>query len=500
MSASLIQTTLLAIFFFLLTTTGASPSSRRPPNVVFILVDDLRHDTLGFTGHPFVETPHIDQLAQTGVVFENAFVTTSLCSPSRASFLTGQYMHRHGVIDNETELRSDAPTFPALLQKGGYTTAFIGKWHMGGASDEPRPGFDHWVSFRGQGSYSPEGQMLNVDGRRVAQEQYMTDALTGYAIDWLNERDPSRPWLLYLSHKAVHGPYDPPPRHRGRYTEAQWNPPDSATADHSPDHPKPMWVRNQRNSWHGIDFPYHGAYGLSIESMVKGYAEMIFGIDESVGRIMQTLHAKGLHENTLVIFTSDGGHLWGEHGLIDKRSAYEASIRIPLVAWGPSITSTPRHTDALVRNIDVAPTLLELAGQPVPPEMQGRGFLDQLTGDAGSSTSAALLYEYYWEPAFPQTPTMFALRDSRFKLIQYHGVWDMDELYDLEADPGEVRNLVFDRDHQERVDSMRQRLLDLLDEAGGRQIPVGVKRNHGNSLRRADGAPRAEFPDRWVRD
>lgn len=494
-SAILVQATLTII---LGEPVRANSASSRP-NIVFVLIDDLRHDTFGFMNHPFVETPHIDALAGKGMRFENAFVTTSLCSPSRASFLTGQYMHNHKVVDNADRMPSGTVTFAQLLQQADYETAFIGKWHMGGSSDAPRAGFDHWVSFRGQGTYQPEGRKLNVNGQLVDRKTYMTDELTDYAVEWLGKQSGEEPFLLYLSHKGVHGLYDPAPRHRDRYRDVEVTSPATMERSDQDDAGKPMWVHDQRNSWHGVEFPYHGRSGQTVTEMYKHYCEMILSIDDSLGRVMDTLRSLGLEDDTLVIFTSDGGHLWGEHGLIDKRCAYEESIRIPLLMSFPRMVPAASSCKAIVANIDIAPTLLELAGVDPPDSMDGASLLGILRGQpTPDSWRKHLLYEYYWEPAFPQTPTTFALRGNRFKFIQYHGIWDTDELYDVENDPAETKNLIRDPKHRERVAAFRADLFDQLRDTGGGAIPLGFKRNHGSNQRRADGTPRSEFPEHMI--
>ena len=478
--------------------SGAEKSATRP-NIVFILIDDLRYDTFGFMGHSFVETPHIDALAKGGLQFTNAFVTASLCSPSRASFLTGRYMHNHKVVDNADRMPKGTVTFPQLLQKADYETAFIGKWHMGGSSAAPRAGFDHWVSFPGQSTYAPGKHTLNINGKLVPRRKYMTDELTDYAVDWLDERKSDEPFLLYFSHKGVHGLYDPAERHRDRYKDKKVVPP--ASMANTPENyaGKPMWVKDQRNSWHGVEFPYYGRSKQSLTEMYRHYCEMILSIDDSVGRVMQSLKERGVDQNTLVLFTSDGGHFWGEHGLIDKRCAYEESIRIPLLAYGPSLIKAGTKCDAVVANIDVAPTLLKLAGLTVPESIDGQSFSNLLKDpSATDSWRKNLLYEYYWEPQFPQTPTMFCLRGSRFKLIQYHGIWDTDELYDIINDPRETRNLIGEPTQQKRVAEMRMQLYQQLKETGGLAIPLGFKRNHGSNQRSATGSKRAKFPDELI--
>ncbi|MCH1439305.1 MAG: sulfatase [Rubripirellula sp.] len=491
---------ILIIFSFGIQLKSNATETNICPNIVFILIDDLRHDTFGHAGHPFIQTPHIDQLAWGGLRFTNAFVTTSLCSPSRATFLTGKYMHNHKVVDNSSLMKKQEQTFPQKLKEADYRTAFIGKWHMGGSSDAARPGFDHWVSFRGQGTYQPEGQFLNINGKRVPQTKYMTDELTNHATQWLSSQTPEHPFMLYLSHKGVHGLYDPAPRHLNQYENASYSRP--ATMANTPENNsgKPMWVQDQRNSWHGVEFPYHGRAKQSIDEMYRHYCEMILSIDDSVGRILETLQTKGISEKTLVLFTSDGGHLWGEHGLIDKRCAYEESIRIPLLAYWPSKIAPKTRSDALVANIDIAPTLLELANLAIPASMDGNSLVPLLR-EANSPQwgRKSLLYEYYWEPAFPQTPTTFALRNKQYKLIQYHGLWDTDELYDVGNDPTETINLINDPDQTQRIAAMRKELHRRLSQSSGLSIPLGIKRNHGSNLRNSQGSRRAEFPNAIIR-
>ncbi|MDC0295494.1 sulfatase [bacterium] len=484
----------IALLFVSLISTQVIAATQRP-NIVLILVDDLRHDVFGFMGHPFIETPHIDALARGGQVFDNAFVTTSLCSPSRASFLTGRYMHNHRVVNNSDLMRAGTVTFPQLLQTSGYKTAFIGKWHMGGTSDSPRPGFDHWVSFRGQGKYFPAGQKLNINGKLLPQTGYMTDELTEHSVKWISSNDQKSPFMLYLSHKGVHGLYDPAKRHLNRYQNkpAPQQQTDAKTSTVDAEE-KPMWVHDQRNSWHGVEHAYHGRSGQTIDEMYRHYCEMVLSIDDSLGKLIEQLKKSNAYENTLILFTSDGGHLWGEHGLIDKRCAYEPSIRIPLIAHWPTTITPGTRCDAIVANIDIAPTLAELAGIKSPIHADGTSFLPHLKDPATPSNRSNLLYEYYWEPAFPHTPTTFALRDQRYKLIQYHGIWDTDELYDLHRDPGETTNLILQPEHAERVTEMRVKLYDELSKTGGLLIPLGFKRNHGANRRNPNGSLRSRFP------
>jgi N-acetylglucosamine-6-sulfatase len=472
----------------------------KPRNVIFVLVDDLRYDAMGFLGHPFLKTPHIDALARGGANFRNAFVTTSLCSPSRASILTGQFMHNHRVVDNNNLAPAGTVFFPQYLRQSGYDTAFVGKWHMGGGSDAPRPGFDYWVSFRGQGRYLPMGprSTLNVNGKSVPQKGYITDELTDYALEWLGQRPGGKPFFLYLSHKAVHAEFLPAERHKNMYADAEVPEPATQADTEANYRGKPMWVKNQRNSWHGVDFPYHSS--LDIKEYYRNYCRTLMAVDDSLGRVMKLLKQKGLAHETLVIFMGDNGFLFGEHGLIDKRNAYEESMRVPLVAHCPSLLKAGASVEGVVANIDIAPTILELGGLQTPANMDGRSFLKLATGElARDQWRDYLLYEYYWEWNFPHTLTMFALRGDRFKFIQYHGIWDTDELYDLRADPQETTNLINDPEHQSSVRRLRAALNQELKARGAMQVPFGGKRGPGANLRRAGGSKAAAFPDNVLR-
>ena len=283
-------------------------------------------------GHPYLQTPHLDRLARGGVHCRNAFVTTSLCSPSRASILTGLYAHAHGVVDNYNPVRTDLVFFPQLLQRAGYETAFFGKWHMG-ETDSPQRGFDHWVAFKGQGNYWADGQGTtrvvpqsssegyNVNGQRIPQRGYITDELTDFTLDWLKARKSGKPFFAYLSHKAVHSDFVAADRHQGRYAGKTFVPP--KTFADTPENylNKPMWVRNQRNSRHGVDFGYN-LPDFDLQTHHRRYCETLLAVDDSVGRLTQWLAERKLLDSTLVVYMGDNGFHFGEHGLIDKRTAY----------------------------------------------------------------------------------------------------------------------------------------------------------------------------------
>jgi N-acetylglucosamine-6-sulfatase len=484
------------------TLAGASLQLKRrrdakPRNVIFILTDDHRYDALGFLGgQKWIETPVLDSLARDGVHLKNAFVTTSLCSPSRASILTGRYAHTHGIVDNNTAIPAGTHFFPQYLQKAGYKTAFIGKWHMGGESDAPQPGFDRWVSFRGQGSYLPNKNGLNIDGKHVPQKGYITDELTDYALDFLREQKPGHPYFLYLSHKAVHADFIPPDKHKGKYKDREFVFPKSMAKPDEPAQHRPLWTQNQRNSWHGVEYPYHS--DLDIAEYYKRYMETFSGVDDSTGRILDELRARGELDSTLIVYMGDNGFAFGEHGLIDKRTAYEESMRVPLLARCPELFSRGRTVEQVVANIDLMPTFLDAAGLEPPPECDGGSWLPLAQGRQ-TPWRTELLYEYYWERNFPQTPTMHALRGDRYKFIRYHGVWDMDELYDLESDPAELHNLIFSAPHQSIAEDMRARLFQTLEKKGGMHMPIYPDRGGQNRLRNPRASHAADFPEEFYR-
>ncbi|WCM25084.1 sulfatase [Sphingomonas sp. QA11] len=465
----------------------------RPRNILVVLTDDHRFDAMGFMKtQSFGETPTLDRLAREGVHFRNAFVTTALCSPSRASIFTGLYAHQHKVVDNNHPIPPGLTYYPEYLQAAGYETAFIGKWHMGAETDTPQPGFDRWVSFKGQGSYWPTEDGLNVDGRHVPQRGYITDELTDYALDWIGKRDRKRPWMMHLAHKAVHSEFIPAPRHAGRYAKETFRYPETM----KPGTPgRPMWVENQRNSWHGVDYPYHGT--LDVADYYKRYMETLLAVDEGLARIMDLLHQRGELDDTLILYMGDNGFQFGEHGLIDKRAAYEESMRVPLLARCPALFG-PGTVDQVVANIDVAPTMLAVAGLEAPASMAGANALPLAQGRT-IPWRTELLYEYYWERNFPQTPTVHALREDRYKYMHFHGIWDIDELYDLQADPGEADNLLARPGHEALAERMSKKLFARLEESGGMQIPLSPDSGERNDLRDPKGPKGAPFPDSFLR-
>ena len=475
--------------FALLASPAAVAGLPRQPNVLFILCDDLRPDALGCYGSRHVQTPRIDALAAAGVRFAHAFCTTSLCSPSRASILTGLYAHRHGVRDNFTELAPTLPHWPARLRDQGYTTAYVGKWHMGEENDAPRPGFDWFVSHAGQGKYF--GTEWNVDGeRRESPPGYYTTVVTDYALDWLASRPAGRPWALCIGHKAPHSFYVPEPKHEHAFDDVRIAYPESAFRLEG----KPDWIRRRLTTWHGVygplfewrkRFPDTTAEGVKdFENMVHAYWGTVLSVDESVGRLVDFLGTAGRLDDTLVVFMGDNGLLEGEHGMVDKRTMHEPSIRIPLIVRGPGVPAG-RVVERQVLTVDVAPSLLDACGAPALADIDGRSWAG-LVGGGDPDWRSEWLYEYDYERQFPYTPNIRGIRTDRWKFIRYpHGDGTPDrhlpELYDLAADPGELVNRAADPARAAARADLERRLQALLAAHGlapaGDRMPIdeGIK-------------------------
>ncbi len=461
------------LFFGCVVALDAFPQEK---NIIFIIADDHRYDAMGFMKKiPFLETPGLDRLAAEGMHVKNAFVTTALCSPSRASVLTGMYAHSHTVVDNTAPEPENIVYFPELLQKAGYQTAFFGKWHMGNEGDQPRKGFDHWEGLKGQGEYY--NPSLNINGKRIqfTDSSYIADLLTDHAVDWMDKRNKKKSFFIYLSHKGVHAMFQPAKRHKGKYQAETVPLPPSYNLTASDQYKKnntPEWVKEQRHSWHGVDYMYHGQFDF--ETFYKRYLETLLSVDESVSRVLDYLKENGLEENTLVMYMGDNGFSFGEHGLIDKRHAYEESMRVPMVVRCPSLIKRGSVSEALVQNIDIAPTLLRFAGISVPGSMQGLSFLNILNGKSVRHRDK-IFYEYYWEYHYPQTPTMFAVRTDQYKYIQYYGLWTQNEFYDLKNDPDEMQNLIADPKYSSMTKDFSSEIFNWLESTRGMQIPL--KRN-----------------------
>ena len=492
---------ILVLLLSLLPSTFAAAAQKETnaprPNVVVVLADDMRWDAMGVAGHPYLKTPNIDRLAGEGVRFKNAFCTTSLCSPSRASILSGVYAHTHGVRDNFTEYPADRASIASVLQSAGYQTAYIGKWHMGEENDEKRPGFDYWVSHRGQGKYY--GTEFNIDGERQIKSNYYTQVITDLAVDWL-KRPRTEPFLLMLGHKASHSFYTPEPKYSNSFDQVQIAYPESAFELDG----KPGWIKQRLYTWHGIYgplFEWRKKFPDDRPEAVKDFATMtraywgtIQSIDDSVGRLYSTLQELGQLDNTVIVFMGDNGLMNGEHGMVDKRTMHEPSIRIPLIVRYPGLAPPDRARviDQLVLTIDVAPSIVELCSAPRMKGVQGRSW--KLLVQKGDPVwRKSFLYEYNYEKQFPYTPNVRGIRTDRWKYIHYpHGNGGSDrhkaELYDLKEDPEERHNFIADSSYGGVLRSLKLDLDRLLRETGA-----------GKDIMPRDEGIKTELPEQSIR-
>ena len=459
---------LIAVFFSL---NLFSQKTEKKPNFLFILVDDQPYDAVGFSNrYPFLKTPNIDKLAKEGVNIENFFVTQSICSPSRASFLTGTYPHIHGVNQNNKHVDPDwqnyAP-YSAHLQNSGYETAHIGKIHMAWkrGKEHIRPGFDYWFSFIGQGQYfDPK---VNDNGVEMKLEGYMTDILTDKTIDWLkNKRDPNKPFSLNLWHKAVHERHLPAPRHKNLYKNEDLPTPPYDTHKET-FKGKPEWLRRKTYGfkWNENDKIPDELPEITWPINKQKYMQLLrslIAVDESLGQVIKTLDEMGELENTVIIYSSDNGYFMGEHTFLDKRLAYENSMRVPMIIRYPKLITKNSIVKEQCLNIDIAPTILDLAGVKKPSYMQGESMVKLVSGKKDKSWRKSMLFEYYVDDAWPYAgPNQVAVRTNKYKLIDNFLEDDIDELYDLVNDPGEMKNLINDDNYNNVEKELREESIKL---------------------------------------
>lgn len=459
----------------LLCLTTASLKAAHRPNVLFILCDDLRPYALGCYGAAHVKTPNIDLLAAEGVRFANTFCTTSLCSPSRGSILTGLYAHAHGVTNNFTEYPASLRTFPSTLHDAGYTTAYFGKYHMGEENDEPRPGFDLFVTHKGQGKYFDTEWSIHGKERKVIKGYYTT-VVTDLAMDWLKQQSTDKPWCACIGHKAPHSFYTPESKYQHVFDDVRVPYPN--TAFHLDD--KPAWLKQRLYTWHGIygplfewrkKFPDDRPEAVKdFENMVHGYWGTILSVDDSVARIRVWLEKTGQLDNTIFVFMGDNGLLEGEHGMVDKRTAHEPSLRIPLIVRYPALGKAAKVVTKQVLTIDVAPSLLELCGAPALPNIHGKSFV-KLVREGDPTWRTSWFYHYNYEKQFPYTPNVRAIRTDEWKYIHYpHGDSKPDrhmaELYHLTDDPEETTNLINKPELAPKIAELKAELANLMLATG----------------------------------
>jgi arylsulfatase A-like enzyme len=411
-------------------------AAERKPNFVFLIADDHRWDAMGVVQrehgerarYPWFETPSMDRIAAEGVRFRNAFVTHSICSPGRAGFLTGQYNHINGVMDNSTPFPGNSVTHATLLRDAGYRTAYFGKWHMGNQRG-PRPGFQHSASFINQGIY--QDCPFEINGEKVPTKGWVDDVSTDLAMDWIRQNH-EQPFSIIVGFKSPHnrrGGENLPERLRDLFAGKTTRPtPNCALAAV---YHKPLTEADKGRE-----------RGLSANSVHLDYLRHIKGIDENVGRLLDVLDQLKLAEDTVVVYTSDNGYFLGERGLGDKRALYEEGLRIPFLVRYPRLFPNGKLIDEMVLNLDLAPTFLELAGLPAHPGMQGVSFKDLARGNKPADWRTSFLS--YYRKELGDTPTCRAIRTDDAKLIVYPQRPEWTEVYDLKNDPYELNRLPAD--------------------------------------------------------
>ena len=459
----------------------ASDPAKRPPNIVVFMTDDQRWDALSAAGNAILKTPNMDRIAAAGARFAEAFVTNSLCGPSRASFLTGLYSHAHGYISNADppafgDQKGIEPrtTYVELLRDAGYRTALVGKWHLRGSPAES--GFEHWVIFPWQGTYFDPDMIAN--GAEVRMRGHSCDVVGDQALAYLRAAPEDRPFCLLVHFKAPHRSWEPPPRFADAFAGVEIPVP-RTFEDRLAGRPEAL--RRATNAIADMtDFAQRGVPPTlpreerkrrNLQELVKNYYRVLLAVDENVGRVLDLLAERGLDRDTLLVYTSDNGFFLGEHGLFDKRLMYEPSIRIPmLVAWPGRVPAGSIDRRHMVLNVDLAPTLLAAAGVAPPPGLHGGSFLPLAEGREAPWRDA-FLYEYYEYPAAHCVRKNRGIRTARYKLIHFFEQPEEWELYDLAADPDETVNLAGDPEYRPLMAELRERMERLRSHLGDTDPP-----------------------------
>ena len=457
---------------------GAQPAAANAgrPNILYIMADDHAAHALSCYGSKINQTPNLDRLAREGMRFENAFVTNALCGPSRACVLTGKYSHVNGFEDNKpgTIFDGSQETFVKLLQKAGYQTGIVGKWHLG---SDPT-GFDHWSILQGQGRYF--NPIFITDGKKETVKGYVTDVITDKALDFLKNRKKDQPFCLMYHHKAPHREWNPDAKHAKMYEDQTIPLPETfydnyehrGTAAHDQD----MTIAKTLTKADVKSDPPAGLSGDKLtewkyQRFIKDYLRVIASLDDNVGRVLDYLDQNGLAENTIVVYTSDNGFFLGDHGWFDKRFMYEQSLRVPLLVRYPKAIKPASVSKAMTVNVDYAPTFLEYAGVAVPAAIQGRSLRPVLESGGGAAPAdwrTSIYYHYYEFPQPHHVHPHLGVRTEQYKLMYFTDLNEW-EMYDLKKDPNELRNVYLEPEYSEVRERMTAELGKLrkqyMDEA-----------------------------------
>lgn len=440
----------MRLLLVLLLAMGARQDKR--PNFILMMTDDQRWDTMSLTGCTLIQTPNMDRIGREGIVFRNAFVTNALCSPSRATFLTGTYSHVNGVIDNRNRvIDPKAPFMPDLLRAAGYEVAFYGKNHLKGALRDRT--WDSYFAYNGQGRYAKPLIAEGVDGKDLPHEGWMDDVVTDKAVDWLKTRG-DKPFCLFLFFKAPHRSWDRPARHADLMKDV--DPPKPPTYD-NPAADKTAAFRDADNRiGNAKDI-------LDYAKFIKDYHAVIKGVDDNIGKVFAALEAAKKLDDTMMLFTGDNGFFLGDWGRYDKRFMHEVSIRVPLVIRYPRMIKAGSTSDKMAINVDWAPTTLDLAGVEIPKAMQGRSLKPLLKGEA-VEWRKDWYYRYYEYPDAHKVKPHRGVRTETMKLIDYYDAPRETELYDLAKDPNELKNLANDPAYAAQLEQLRRRLDEMAKE------------------------------------
>jgi len=475
----------VAVLAVLARGAGCAPEAAPRPNIIFIFTDDHGAQAIGAYGSQINETPNIDRLAREGMLFRNAFVTNSICAPSRAVILTGKYSHLNGQLTNVETFDGSQQTFPKLLQEAGYETAIFGKWHL---KSEPI-GFDQWQVLVGQGPYY-NPPIRSATGTTPI-EGYTTDIITDLAIDWLSSRGADeRPFMMMYQHKAPHRRWDPGPDHLTMYDDVTIPEPATLFDDYAgrgtaakqqtmmiardlderdlklvpPDELTPeqleVWNRAyepKNDEFRGANLTGDDLVRWKYQRYLKDYLRSVASVDDNIGRLLEYLDASGLADSTVVIYASDQGWYLGEHGWFDKRWMYEESLRTPFIVRWPGTVTPGSESRAMVSNLDFAETFLDIAGAEVPADMQGRSLKPILEGATPDDWRTSFYYHYYEFPGWHDVARHYGVRTERHKLIYFYTL-DEWELYDLEKDPDELTSVYDDPEYAEVVSELKAEL------------------------------------------
>ena len=474
------------------------------PNIVFIMADDHAAHAIGAYGSRVNATPGIDRLADEGIRFDACFCTNSICSPSRATILTGTYNHVNGVTTLSTPFDGRQQTFPKLLRSAGYQTALLGKWHLGHGGIHDPTGFDHWTVLPDQGEYH-DPTFLEPGGREVVRPGYVTDVITDLALDWIDARDHDRPFLALVHHKAPHRSWEPAERHAALFADAPIPEPPTLRDDHA-GHATAAAEARMRLADLTIEdlkqlvppgLTEDEEFGWRYQRYMQDYLRCVVALDESVDRLLTGLDERGLGDDTVVVYTSDQGFFLGDHGWFDKRFMYEESLRMPLLVRYPRMATAGSSSGAMVLNVDFAQTFLEVAGVTAPEPMQGRSLVPLLRGETPPAWRTSMYYRYWMH--LDGSHGVWAhrgVRTHRHKLVHYYadplgqpGTGDESrpeewELFDLETDPFELRSLHDEPAHAGLLSELRDELRRLADEVGDVE-PDADPRRAGAAIKEA---------------